>query len=171
MGPVPGLGRFHGGGHGNPLQYFCLENPIDRGAWWAMVHGVAKGQTWLKQLSPWINKTDHLQDCRMGQLVLLNSSLFLNLWLPKGRWREERVKEFRIDIYTLLYLKWVTIEVLMYITVNSAQWYVAAQMGGKFGGEWIHVYIWLSSFCCPSETITTLLTTKFLFLLLLLFSL
>ena len=46
----------------------------------------------------------------------------------------------------------------MYITLNSAQCYVAAQMGGKFGGEWIHVYTWLSSFCCPLETITTLLT-------------
>ena len=38
-------------GSGNPLQYSCLENPRDRGAWWATVHGVAKSQTWLKQLS------------------------------------------------------------------------------------------------------------------------
>ena len=37
----PGLGR-SGGGHGNPLQYSCLENPMERGAWWATVHGVAK---------------------------------------------------------------------------------------------------------------------------------
>ena len=36
------LGRSPGGGHGNPLQYSCLDNPIDRGAWWATVHGVAK---------------------------------------------------------------------------------------------------------------------------------
>ena len=35
---VPGSGRFPGGGHGNPLQYFCLENPMDRGAWWVTVH-------------------------------------------------------------------------------------------------------------------------------------
>ena len=40
-----------GEGHGNPLQYSCLENPIDRGAWWAMVHEVAKGWTRLKWLS------------------------------------------------------------------------------------------------------------------------
>ena len=33
-GSIPGLGRFPGGGHGNPLQYSCLENPMDRGAWW-----------------------------------------------------------------------------------------------------------------------------------------
>ena len=38
---VPRLGRSPGGGHGNPLQYSCLENPMDRGAWWAVVHGVA----------------------------------------------------------------------------------------------------------------------------------
>ena len=48
---MPGSGRSPGGGHGNPLQYSCLENPIDRGAWWATVHGVAKGQTSLKQLT------------------------------------------------------------------------------------------------------------------------
>ena len=39
------------GGHGNPLQYSCLDNPMDSGAWWATVHGVAKSQTWLKWLS------------------------------------------------------------------------------------------------------------------------
>ena len=41
-GLIPGLGRSLGGGHGNPLQSSCLENPMDRGAWWAIVHGVAK---------------------------------------------------------------------------------------------------------------------------------
>ena len=39
------------GGHGNPLQYSCLENPMDRGTWWATVHGVTESQTQLKQLS------------------------------------------------------------------------------------------------------------------------
>ena len=48
MGSVPGLGRSPGGGHRNPLQYSCLENPMDRGAWRATVHGVAKNQTQLK---------------------------------------------------------------------------------------------------------------------------
>ena len=46
---VPGLGRSPGGGHGNPLQYSCLENPLDREAWWATVHSIAKSWTWLKQ--------------------------------------------------------------------------------------------------------------------------
>ena len=40
---IPGLGRFPGGGHGNPFQYCCLENPMDRGAWRATVHGIARG--------------------------------------------------------------------------------------------------------------------------------
>ena len=44
-GLIPGLGRSPGGGRGNPLQYSCLENPMDRGAWRAIVHGVAKSQT------------------------------------------------------------------------------------------------------------------------------
>ena len=48
MGSIPGLGRFPGGGHGNPLQYSCLENPMDRGAWRATVHWVAKSWTQLK---------------------------------------------------------------------------------------------------------------------------
>ena len=42
LGLIPELGRFLGGGHGNPLQYSYLGNPMDRGAWWAMVHGVPK---------------------------------------------------------------------------------------------------------------------------------
>ena len=47
----PESGRSPGGGHGNPLQYSCLENPMDRRAWWATVHRVAQSQTQLKRLS------------------------------------------------------------------------------------------------------------------------
>ena len=42
VGSIPGWGRSPGGGHGNPLQYSWLENPMDRGAWWATIHVVAK---------------------------------------------------------------------------------------------------------------------------------
>ena len=45
---IPGSGRSPGGGHGNPLQYSCLENPMERGAWLATVHRVTKSQTQLK---------------------------------------------------------------------------------------------------------------------------
>ena len=52
-GSIPGSGRSPGGGHGNPLQCSCLENPVDRVAWQATVHGVAKSWTWL---SDWAHK-------------------------------------------------------------------------------------------------------------------
>ena len=51
LGSIPGSRRFSGEGNGYPLQYSCLENSMDRGAWWATVHRVAKSQTWLKWLS------------------------------------------------------------------------------------------------------------------------
>ena len=47
VGSIPGLGRSSGEGNGNPLQYSRLGNPMDRGAWWATVHRVAKSQTRL----------------------------------------------------------------------------------------------------------------------------
>ena len=59
-------------------------------------------------------------------------------------------------MYTLLYLKWMTNKDLLYSTWSSAQCYVAACLGGDFGGEGTHVYIWLSPFLC-SEAIATLL--------------
>ena len=51
MGLIPGSGRSPGGGHSNPLQYSCLENPMDRGAWQAAVHRITKSQTQVKQLN------------------------------------------------------------------------------------------------------------------------
>ena len=50
-GLIPRSGKAHGGVHGNPLQYSCLENPMDRGAWWAIVHRVTQSQTRLRRLS------------------------------------------------------------------------------------------------------------------------
>ena len=47
-GLIPGSGRSPGGGRGNTFQYSCLEIPMERGTWWATVHGVSKSQTWLK---------------------------------------------------------------------------------------------------------------------------
>ena len=51
LGSIPGSGRSHGEGNGNPLQYSCLESPRDWGAWWAAVYGVAQSRTRLKRLS------------------------------------------------------------------------------------------------------------------------
>ena len=51
LGSIPGLERSPGEGNGNPPQYSCLENPMDREAWWATVHGVAKSRTRLSDLT------------------------------------------------------------------------------------------------------------------------
>ena len=59
LGWIPGSGRSPGGEHGNPLQCSCLENPMDRGAWWATVCGVTKSQTQLK----WLSMYAHLVSC------------------------------------------------------------------------------------------------------------
>ena len=61
-------------------------------------------------------------------------------------WGEGTVREFGMDMDTLLYLTWRTSKDLLHSTGNSAQCHVAAWLGGEFGGEWIHVYVWLSSF-------------------------
>ena len=51
LGSIPGSGRSPGEGNGNPLQYSCLENPMDGGAWWATAHGVAKSWTQLSNFT------------------------------------------------------------------------------------------------------------------------
>ena len=56
-GPIPELGRSPGGGNGNPLQYSCQLNPMDRGAWWVMVHGVTRSQMLLSTHIPTTNCT------------------------------------------------------------------------------------------------------------------
>ena len=71
-GSIPGLGRSLGGGHGNPLQCSCLENPMVRGDWWATVHRVTKSQTQLKRLNM------HTPTfCSEKQIHLFNTMEFL----------------------------------------------------------------------------------------------
>ena len=66
-----------------------------------------------------------------------------NCW---GRMEDGMVREFGMDAYTLVYLKWMNNKDPLYSTWNSVQCYVAAWMGQEFGGEWIHMYAWLSPF-------------------------
>ena len=63
-----------------------------------------------------------------------------------GCWGEGIVRDFGKVTYTLLYSKWITNKDLLYSTWNSAQCYMAAWMGGEFGGKWVLVYVWLSPF-------------------------
>ena len=74
-GSIPGSGRSPRGGHGNPLQYSCLENPMDRGAWWAVVHGVAE--------------LDPIQHACMPKLYLHRTMETLPLLLQGGRLLEK----------------------------------------------------------------------------------
>ena len=78
MGSIPGSGRSPGEGNGNPLQYSCLENPMDRGAWWATVHGVTKSQTQLSnftfipkiQCLPWLPAPTHHHNHHRSNIIL-----------------------------------------------------------------------------------------------------
>ena len=70
----------------------------------------------------------------------------ITLWFPGGRMGEEIVRESGMDMDTLLYLTQRTSKDLLDSTRKSAQCHVAAWMGGEFGGAWIRVYVWLSSF-------------------------
>ena len=87
-GLIPGLGGCLEGGHGNPLQYSCLENPMDRGAWWATVHRVKKSQIQLKQLSTHL----YVESTKMIQMSLLTNNLTdleNKFMVTKGkRWEE-----------------------------------------------------------------------------------
>ena len=74
------------------------------------------------------------------------TDLEIQIMVTGGRAGEGTVREFGMDRYTLLYLKWVTNKCLLYSTGNSAQCQVAAWMGGESGGEWIRVYAWLGIF-------------------------
>ena len=101
-GSMPGLGRSLGGEHGIPLQYSCLENPMDRGAWWATVHSAAKSQTWLKRLS--MHACRHVctqgwkksLSCRvMGKRDVEGGAGWLDGPHPSHRGKESRIREVK----------------------------------------------------------------------------
>ena len=84
LGSIPGLGRSPGEGNGSPLQYSCLENPMDGGAWWATVHGVAKSRTRLYIHFKWL---DPYRSPRTGQAHIKGFGMwyfpsYLPLWTP-----------------------------------------------------------------------------------------
>ena len=79
-GLTPGSGRSPGVGHGNPLKYSCLENSMDRGAWWATVYGLAESQTWL---SNWVH-----MHTRVFVKCMNLSSLFFNVSTFNKDWRQ-----------------------------------------------------------------------------------
>ena len=78
-GLIPGLGRSPGEGNGNPLQYSCLKNPMDREAWWATVHGVAKSGTRLSDFTITVYK-NLFEGLRKGMILF-------DLYYKEGWWR------------------------------------------------------------------------------------
>ena len=74
-GSIPGSGRSLGERNGNPLKYSCLENPMERGAWWAIIHVVAKSQTWLKWVSTHMCITHYVEQTFTYLLAIHISSL------------------------------------------------------------------------------------------------
>ena len=90
MGSTTGSGRFPGGGYGKPLQYSCLENPMDRGAWRGVVHSITRNQTRLKRLTV---QTPAL----IYSTGLVPVGRFAANWLPRG--------EQQLDVAFILILR------------------------------------------------------------------
>ena len=112
MGLIPGLRRSPGGGHGNPLQYPCLENCMDRGAWHVTVHRVMKSRTPLKWLcmcelpttyrnvsrdSRWCY-IDSIIDWKVGPEGLWGLLEYCGSWIGSKCWSENRIKFFRVSL-------------------------------------------------------------------------
>ena len=91
-GSLPDPGRSPGGGNGNPFHYSCLENPTDRGVWWATVHRVAKNPTWLSSWTTAANPEHPFKLCVDLALVLKNP---LN-----GRYSVQQIRNERNEYYT-----------------------------------------------------------------------
>ena len=125
VGLIPGSGRSPGGGNGNALQYSCLENPTDRGAWQATVHGVRKTDTdttedwtWLKQLSIYRNYGNYCLEGKgwPGSRLLFDlyrwrpayqCKLFLeNSLAPLKRRRKKKLGPFHV--WQIYHLTWVS---------------------------------------------------------------
>ena len=107
---IPGLGRSSGGGHGNSLQCSCLENSIDRGAWWATVHRVAKSQTRLKWLST------HSRTVDATGTICTKPKIF-TLWLFT-----EKFANFCSKLVSDFDLQWYTEKVHSFL-INLSLWH------------------------------------------------
>ena len=89
LGLIPGSGRSPGEGNGNPLQCSCLENPMDQGAWWATIHGVAKSQT-----RQWFHFTSlHFKYGLLGGSVVKNPPAMWETWVRSLGWEDSFEKE------------------------------------------------------------------------------
>ena len=102
-GSIPGSGRSPGEGNGNPLQHSCLENPMDRGDWWAIIHGVAKES----DMTLWLNNKQHFFPPLILQirLVMIPATQARDQWTWFQRLKQEFCKPicwFRIGLIIML---------------------------------------------------------------------
>ena len=91
-----------GEGNGNPLQYSCLQNPMERGAWWVIVHGVAKSQAWLKWLNTYLligHKEGWMLKNWCFQIVVLKKTLEGPLDCKEIKWVNSKVNQPWIFIW------------------------------------------------------------------------
>ena len=86
LGSIPGSGRSPGEGNGNPLQYSCLENPMDGGAWWTTAHGVTKSRTRLSDFTFFKLCSVALIDC----LLIISVDTHRSVQRPPGKWEVRR---------------------------------------------------------------------------------
>ena len=96
-GSILGSGRSPGGGHGNPLQYSCLENPMDRGVWQATGHGVAKSRTQLKWISRQVGRDITLPT----KVRLVKVMVFPVVMYGCESWTVKKAEHRRIDAFEL----------------------------------------------------------------------
>ena len=107
MGSIPGSGRFPGGGNDNSFQYSCLKHPTDRGAWWAMVHGVAESWT---QLSNWMCMHAEVRGPEKPSPKILILYLIGLLWGPCEQSYVEvfckLLRKYTSITHSFIYAKW-----------------------------------------------------------------
>ena len=112
MGLIPGLGRSPLGGQGNPLQYSCLENSVDRGAWRATVHGVAQSWTWLSlcthfsSFGLWVEDAVHYSRAVSGSSSERDASLGPDLYImPHSRNVDVKLSHYNIWPLNVLFIR------------------------------------------------------------------
>ena len=116
-GSIPGLGRSPGEGNGNPLQYSCLENPMDGAAWWAIVNGVAKSQT---QLSDFTSLMYHKTLCKV-----LYSTMSFEIWSYYNSQQDiclvsNRMPVIYLSVWTHHFWGWYVFSLIYGITLEAS---------------------------------------------------
>ena len=141
-GSIPGSGRSTGGGNGNPLQYSCLENSIDRGAWWTPVHGVAKSRTRMRTHTCGIlvpqSGIEPESPALKGELLTtqLYGKSHREIWNFKYLWGKKKSKTQWCKL-----LLWDTTKIRINHTQSKVKWLWRLELWAVItGNEWLAAY-------------------------------